>query len=100
MSRHAQLGIGTSVGHGVIVNAGAKWVTAILNSNALIEHDAVIGDNCNDSTGDLVNGGASIVHSRFIARVAVLLEILHLPPETVISAGRRVMGWPMREGQP
>ena len=52
VSRHAQLGIGTSVGHGVIVNAGARvGDCCILNSNALIEHDAVIGDYCHVSTG-------------------------------------------------
>ena len=41
----------------------------ILNNNALIEHDAVIGDYCHVSTGVLVNGGASIGHSSFVAVV-------------------------------
>jgi sugar O-acyltransferase (sialic acid O-acetyltransferase NeuD family) len=98
VSRHAQLGSGTSVGHGAIVNAGAcVGDHCILNSNALIEHDAVIGDYCHISTGALVNGGTRIGASSFIGSGAVLREALNLPPQTVISAGKRVMGWPMRE---
>lgn len=98
VSCHAQLGEGTSVAHGVIVNAGAcVGDHCILNSNSLIEHDAVIGDYCHISTGVLVNGGTKIGASSFIGSGAVLREGLDLPPQTVISAGKRVMGWPIRE---
>jgi sugar O-acyltransferase (sialic acid O-acetyltransferase NeuD family) len=98
VSRHAHLGQGTSVGHGVIVNAGAYVGDhCILNSNALIEHDAVIGDCCHISTGALVNGGVKIGSGSFIGSGAVLREGLDLPAETVVSAGKRVMGWPVRE---
>ena len=98
VSRHAQLGFGTSVGHGVVVNSGVNVGDfCILNSNALIEHDAVIGDHCHISTGALVNGGTKIGNSSFIGSGAVLRDGLNLPPETVISAGKRVMGWPLRE---
>ena len=101
VSRHAQLGLGTSVGHGVIVNSGAiVGDYCILNSNALIEHDAVIGDYCHVSTGALVNGGARIGTGSFIGSGAVLREGLKLPSQTVISAGKRVMGWPMRQDRP
>ena len=97
VSRHAHLGTGTSVGHGVIVNAGAKvGDCCILNSNALIEHDAVISDYCHVSTGALVNGGVKIGEGSFIGSRALLREGINLPPKTVISAGTRVMGWPMR----
>ncbi|MBW0180977.1 MAG: NeuD/PglB/VioB family sugar acetyltransferase [Vulcanococcus sp.] len=98
VSRHAQLGSGTSVGHGVIVNAGASVGNyCILNSNSLVEHDAVIGDYCHISTGALVNGGVKVGDGSFIGSGAVLREGLNLPLQTVISAGKRVMGWPMRE---
>lgn len=96
VSRHAKLGEGISVGHGVIVNAGATVGDyCILNSNALIEHDAVIGNYCHVSTGVLVNGGVQVGDSSFIGSGTVLREGLSLPPQTVISAGKRVMGWPM-----
>lgn len=98
VSGHAQLGSGTSVGHGVIVNAGASVGDyCILNSNSLVEHDAVIGDYCHISTGALVNGGVKVGDGSFIGSGAVLREGLIIPPQTVISAGKRVMGWPIRE---
>ena len=97
VSRHAQLGPGTTVGHGVIVNAGAVvGAHCILNSRALIEHDAHIGDHCHISTGVLVNGGVRLGSGSFIGSGTMLREGLELPSHTVIAAGKRVMGWPLR----
>lgn len=97
VSRHARLGQGTAVSHGVIVNAGViVGDHCILNSRALIEHDAVIGDHCHISTGVLVNGDVQIGSYSFIGSGSVVREGLRLPEETVISAGKRVMGWPIR----
>lgn len=98
ISRHAQLGPGTTVGHGVIVNAGAVvGGHCILNNRALIEHDVQIDDHCHISTGVLVNGGVRVGSGSFIGSGAMLREGLELPPLTVISAGKRVMGWPPRD---
>ena len=98
VSRHAQLGPGSTLGHGVIVNAGAVVGShCILNSRALIEHDVQIGDHCHISTGVLVNGGVTVGSGSFIGSGVMLREGLHLPPLTVIGAGQRVMGWPLRE---
>jgi sugar O-acyltransferase (sialic acid O-acetyltransferase NeuD family) len=98
VSRHSQLGPGTTVGHGVIVNAGAVVGDhCILNSRALIEHDVQIGDHCHISTGVLVNGGVRVGSGSFIGSGAMLREGLELPPLTVIGAGKRVMGWPLRD---
>ena len=97
VSRHAQLGPGTTVGHGVIVNAAAEvGAHCILNSRALIEHDVHIGDHCHISTGVLVNGGVRLGSGSFIGSGTMLREGLELPPNTVIGAGKRVMGWPLR----
>ena len=98
VSRHAQLGPGTTLGHGVIVNAAAVVGDhCILNSGALIEHDVQIGDHCHISTGALVNGGVFVGSGSFIGSGAILREGLYLPPLTVIGAGKRVMGWPLRD---
>ena len=97
VSRHAHLGPGTVVGHGAIVNAGAVvGAHCILNSRALIEHDVNLGDHCHVSTGALVNGGVQIGAGSFIGSGAMLREGLKLPPGTVISAAKRVMGWPLQ----
>lgn len=98
VSRHAKLGPGTTVGHSVIVNAGAVVGDhCIINSCALIEHDVQIGHYCHISTGVLVNGGVQIGSDSFIGSGSMIREGLTLPPLTVIGAGKRVMGWPLRD---
>ena len=98
VSRHADVGIGTSIGHGVVLNSGASIGNfCIINTNALIEHDSVISDYCHISTGALVNGGVKIGSASFVGSGAVLREGISLPSHTVISAGKRVMGWPLRQ---
>ena len=98
ISSHAQLGPGTTVGHGVIVNAGAVVGShCILNTRALLEHDVQIGDHCHISTGVLVNGGVTVGSGSFIGSGAIIREELYLPPLTVVGAGKRVMGWPLRD---
>lgn len=100
VSAHAHLGPGSTVGHGVIVNASAEVGDhCILNSGALIEHDVKIGDHCHISTGALINGGVRVGSGSFIGSGAMLREGLVLPDQTVISAGKRVMGWPLRDQQ-
>ena len=98
VSRHSKLGPGTTVGHGVVVNAGATIGRhCILNNLSLIEHDAQIGDFCHVSTGALVNGGVCIGSGSFIGSGSMLREYLELPPRTIISAGKSVMGWPLKD---
>ena len=96
VSRHARLGQGCTVGHGVIVNAAAEFGEhCILNSRALIEHDAQIGDYCHISTGVIINGGVRIGSGSFIGSGAILREGIELPNNTVIGSGKRIMGWPL-----
>lgn len=96
VSRHARVGAGSIVSHGAIVNAGANvGAHCIINTGALIEHDAQVGDHCHVSTGALVNGGVHLGSGCFIGSGAMLREGLQLPANTVISACKRVMGWPL-----
>ena len=97
VSRHALLGQGCTVGHGVIVNASAEVGDhCILNSRSLIEHDVKVGEHCHISTGVILNGGVRIGSGSFIGSGAILREGLNLPEHTVIGAGKRIMGWPLR----
>ena len=98
VSRHTRLGPGTTIGHGAIINAGAVVGRhCIVNSSSLVEHDVAIGDYCHISTGALVNGSVRIGSGSFVGSGAVLREGLEFPPLTVISAGKRVMSWPVRD---
>lgn len=97
VSKHASLGMGVTVGHGAVINAGATIGNhSIINSCSLVEHDVMIGERCHISTGALINGGVKIGHDSFIGSGVMVRDNLKLPSYTVISAGKRVMGWPLR----
>ena len=98
ISKHAIIGAGTTLGHGVIVNAGASvGKHCIINSRALVEHDVYIGDYCHISTGALTNGAVRIGCGSFVGSGAIIREGIDLPKMTVIGAGKRVMGWPLQD---
>ena len=96
VSSFASIGVGTTVGHQVIINSGARiGANCILNSKSLIEHDCIIGNFCHISTGTLLNGGVTIGDDTFIGSGSIIREGINLPKGTIISAGQRIMGWPL-----
>lgn len=91
-SRHAQVGEGTILMHGAVVNARAQiGENCIINSLALVEHDAVIEAHCHISTGARVNGGVRIGLGSFVGSGAVLREGISLGSRVVIGAGQVVL---------
>ena len=44
-----------------------------------------------------MNGGVCIGSGSFIGSGSMLREYLELPPRTIISAGKSVMGWPLKD---
>jgi carbonic anhydrase/acetyltransferase-like protein (isoleucine patch superfamily) len=60
--RHSCLGSGTIAMHGSYreCQCARIGVNCIINSRALLEHGASIGDHCHVSTGAVVNGDAMI----------------------------------------
>ena len=91
VSRVADIGDGTIVMNGAVVNARAAiGVNSIINSCALIEHDVVVGDHCHISTGALINGGVKIGHGSFIGSGAVLREGVVIGDDKFIKAGQIV----------
>ncbi len=98
ISKNAILDEGTTIGHGAVINTCSQiGKHCIINSSSLIEHGVKIGDFCHISTGAIINGDVTIGEGSFIGSGAIIREGLVLPPETVISAGKRIMGWPNRE---
>ena len=62
VSKRAELGAGTMVFHGAIVNASARvGDNCILNTFSQVEHDVTVGDHCHIATGARVNGNVVIV---------------------------------------
>ena len=88
VSKHAQIGKGSIIMHGVIINANAKiGNNCIINNRALIEHDAVIGDHCHIATGAIINGEVSVGNETFIGSGAVTKQSISIGKNCVIGAG-------------
>ena len=98
LSKHSFVEEGTTIGHGAIVNANVKiGKYCIINSASLIEHDSRIGDFCHISTGVIINGNVEIGSGSFIGSGTIIREGIKLPPSTIISAGKRIMGLPIKD---
>jgi sugar O-acyltransferase (sialic acid O-acetyltransferase NeuD family) len=88
VSQHAELGNGSVVLHGAIVNAAARvGVNAIINTQALVEHDVSVGPHCHIATGARVNGGVSIGEGCFIGSGAILHQGVRIGADCIIAAG-------------
>ena len=98
ISKHCIIGEGTTVGHGVVINANVSiGKHCIINSQSLLEHDSNIEDFCHISTGVLINGGVNIGEESFIGSNTIIRENIKITPKTSISAGKRIMAWPQKK---
>lgn len=88
VSRFAEIGAGTVVLHGAIVNAGARvGENCILNTACVVDHDVFIGSHSHISTGALLNGGVNIGEECFIGSGAVVIQGIGIASGSVIGAG-------------
>ena len=77
--------------HHAIINAGAKiGQNCIINSKALIEHDAVIADHCHIATGAIINGGVTVGSGTFFGSKAVCKEYIEIGKNVVIGCGAKI----------
>jgi sugar O-acyltransferase (sialic acid O-acetyltransferase NeuD family) len=91
ISKHAQVGMGSIVMHGAIVNAGANvGKNCIINTRALIEHDATISNHCHISTGVIVNGEARIGVGSFIGSGSIVKQSIEIGDNCVVGMGLSV----------
>ena len=88
VSKHAQIGEGSIIMHGVIINANAKiGNNCIINNKSLIEHDAVIGDHCHIATGAIINGEVSVGNETFIGSGAITKQCISIGNNCIVGAG-------------
>jgi sugar O-acyltransferase (sialic acid O-acetyltransferase NeuD family) len=91
VSKHANIGEGTIIMHGAIVNAGAIiGQNCIINTGAIVEHDVIIEDHCHVSTGATVNGGTIIKRGSFLGSNAVTKEYITIGEKSFIKANSLV----------
>ena len=92
VSPHAVLGAGTIVMHGAVVNAGASiGRNCILNSQSLVEHDAVIADHCHISTAAAVNSGVNVGVGTFLGSNSSVRQCLAIGERCLIGMGQVVV---------
>ena len=84
--------MGTVVFHNSVVNASARiGINCVLNTGAIVEHDAVVDDNVHICTRVVVNGQCQVGEMSFIGSGAVLVHNVCLGRNNVIGAGSVVL---------
>ncbi len=98
ISKYSKIGCGNFIGHGAIVNASVHIKNqCIINSKSLLEHGVIVDSYCHISTGVILNGDVQIGEGSFIGSGSIIREGVKIPPNTTISAGSRIMGWPVKK---
>lgn len=96
VSSRAQIGGGTAVFPGAVINANAVvGENVIVNSQSLIEHDVTVGSHSHISTGAKINGGVRIGENCFVGSGAVIFQEVAIPAGSVVPAGTIVKSWPL-----
>ncbi len=86
----AELGPGTLVCAGSIVQAGARvGAHVVLNTKASVDHDTVVGDFVHIATAHLA-GGATVDEGGFLALGSTVLPGIHVGAWSLVAAGALV----------
>ena len=88
----AELGDGTFVGVGAYVGPNARiGVNTIINTHAVVEHDAVVGDHTHVSINAAVAGYSRIGSEVMIGAGATVIDKLSVGDRIVVGAGTSVV---------
>lgn len=91
ISDTAQIGEGSFIGKGVIVNAEAKiGKMTIINTKALVEHECIIGDFTHVAVAAVLCGQVEVGDEVFIGANATIIQNMRIPSNAVIPAGETV----------
>ena len=91
ISKHAVIGVGTVIMHGVFINAGVKIGDySIINTGSIIEHDSKIGNFSHISTGVISNGETSIGNNTFIGSGTIIMERIKIGDNCIVGMGQQV----------
>ena len=92
VSRESQIGPGTIIMNGALVNsAAAVGSNCIVNNHAIVEHDVEVGSHSHISTGAIVNGQARIGARCFVGSHAVVAQGVTVTQSCIIGAGTVVI---------
>jgi sugar O-acyltransferase (sialic acid O-acetyltransferase NeuD family) len=92
VNRDSQLGDGTVVFDGVVVNSGAVIGKAcILNTHATIEHDCRLGDDVHVAPGAVLCGGVVVGDHCLIGSAACIIQGVRIGARVLVGAGATVV---------
>lgn len=83
---------GSMLMDGVVVNTASgigKFV--VINTNATIEHDCIIGDYCHIAPGSVISGGVEIGDNCFIGAGACIKHGIKICSQTLVGIGSVVI---------
>lgn len=88
VANSAQLCEGAIIMHKSFVNAQTTiGINSIINTGAIVEHGASVGNHCHVSTKAIVNGDASIGKNSFIGSGAIVLQGVNIGENCIVGAG-------------
>ena len=91
ISRTVQIGEGTIIMNGVILNSGVRiGNNCIINSKALIEHGTQVADHCHISTGAILNGDCVVESKSFVGSGAIVKHGITLKTGSFVNMGQIV----------
>ena len=91
ISRTVQIGEGTIIMNGVILNSGVRiGNNCIINSKALIEHGTQISDHCHISTGAILNGDCVVGSKSFVGSGAIVKHGVTIKTSSFVNMGQIV----------
>ena len=91
ISRTVQIGEGTIIMNGVILNSGVRiGNNCIINSKALIEHGTQISDHCHISTGAILNGDCVVESKSFVGSGAIVKHGVTIKTSSFVNMGQIV----------
>ena len=86
------LGEGTFVGDGVVVNSGTSTVAiCILNTHCTVEHDCRLGDNVHVAPGATISGGVTVGDNCMIGAGATVIQGVTICAGVLVGAGATVV---------
>jgi sugar O-acyltransferase (sialic acid O-acetyltransferase NeuD family) len=91
VSRTAQIGSGTIIMNGVILNSDVRiGNNCIINSKALIEHGTQVADHCHISTGAILNGDCVVESKSFVGSGAIVKHGITIKTSSFVNMGQIV----------
>lgn len=88
ISETAQIGEGTFIGKGAVVNVGVQiGDAAIINTMALVEHDCIVGDFSHVAVSAVLCGQVNVGREVFIGANATVLQCIDIPSNVIVPAG-------------